>query len=197
MAILWENDKRAYIVRQDENEVTGLTLSSGSPDGALIMSATTESNATLSGSLTMHPVSDGSDRADHYTTESSRFTLTGVLDEIPQLFQAHGRATELRSYVDEIYEIRDNKVLCTVRIPDVGIFNDCMIISARFTKDHKTGNGLRASLTFQEFLIAEPLRTRTPAAGHEFTTAEVRHFSEVSKFPAEPPTSKVNSQEFL
>lgn len=145
----------AYITSQGQNYVT--TAAPAGAGSAIITDASVNWSGTYKGDCTKQPVSDKTDRTDHYRVVNPSFTITGgissaTLSIYPWSF-AGNSDTRVGQYVQAVRDIILQKELCSVYMPDGLIANNCVIINAEFSKNAPNGNYMEVSLQIEQLQV--------------------------------------------
>lgn len=135
--------------------------------GPIILDATEDFGKSYSAQLSTHPVSDKTDRADHYQLDPVTLNFSGVIsnDSIKIYEWAQGLGTgtsRCQAYIERLEKIFSDKTLVEIRMPDVPSTKNCMITSLSITRDSQWSNGFRVSITAQQFMIASGTITTAP-----------------------------------
>jgi len=165
--------KEAFLYLQDGLS-TGLTKSSLIPDSVtrLKLHATTGYSIKRNSKMTSQPVSDGSNRADHYTNNLASITLSGVIADQINPFRLNRKEKTSQEYVEEIMRMQSTKQRITVVLPQIGFFSNCMITNFTPTRRTGTGLGTEVSITLQRILVATLGTTRKVRVLDNDLTAE-------------------------
>lgn len=136
-------------------------------EGPIILDATEEYGKTYSAQLTTHPVSDKTDRADHYQVDPVTLQFSGVIsnDSIRIYEWASGLGSgtsRCQAYIERLEKIFKEKILVEIRLPDAPSTENCMITSLSITRDSQWSNGFRVSITAQQFMLASGVITTAP-----------------------------------
>lgn len=153
-----------FSVDSDGNTVT--TTPQGS-EGPIILDATEEYGKSYSAQVTTHPVSDKTDRADHYQVDPVTLQFSGVIsnDSINIYEWADGLGvgtSRCQAYVQRLEKIFKEKILVVIRMPDTPSTENCMITSLSITRDVQWSNGFRVSITAQQIMLASGAITTAP-----------------------------------
>jgi len=140
-------EKEAYFYVQTED---------GKPQDIIKMKlhATTGYSISRSSTVSTQPVSDGSDKSDHYTNNMVSIRLSGVIADQINPFRFDRSEKTSTDYVEEINSIIDKKKVVTVVLPELGLYKDCMIADFNPSRRTQTGLGTSVSLSFKKILIA-------------------------------------------
>ena len=157
--------RRAYFYVQSNSNVLETGGDTGFDVEEIRMEATSDYSVVSSAAIAKHPVASGSDIGDHLHVFSDKINMSGVISDTPTLFTFAGTNITAEEYNSRLNDIKENKRLVTVVLPSLGTFNNCALISGTVTKDAKTGNGLRISLSFDRFLLGTAFSSNNVAEG--------------------------------
>lgn len=153
-----------FSVDSDGNTVP--TTPQGS-EGPIILDATEEYGKSYSAQVTTHPVSDKTDRADHYQVDPVTLQFSGVIsnDSIRIYEWAAGLGvgtSRCQAYIQRLEKIFKEKILVEIRMPDTPSTENCMITSLSITRDSQWSNGFKVSITAQQIMLASGAITTAP-----------------------------------
>lgn len=136
-------------------------------EGPIILDATEEYGKSYSAQLSTHPVSDKTDRADHYQVDPVTIQFSGVIsnDSIRIYEWAAGLGTgtsRCQAYIERLEKIFKEKILVEIRLPDAPSTQNCMITSLSITRDAQWSNGFKVSITAQQFILTSGSITTAP-----------------------------------
>lgn len=124
----------------------------------VLMDATTDYGTTLSASITSNPVSNKTDKSDHYRVQNQQFSLSGVvststLDVYNWEIKPNGSLDRPQQYVKKITDLVKSKSLVSVYMPHGMSATNCMITSVALKKVAPKGNLLSVNIKVKQLEV--------------------------------------------